>query len=364
MARGNAIGIYGTGATVQDSQIDHGGNCTATHWPHNTAHYAGGAGALLWARNHALCRCQGYSFDSPRGLAVLDSVWDSSLSQDAEGSGISSFGASVAENVYFRDNVDVGHPTAAKRWESFTTDGPGGAWAGTVHAAAAGSSVVPLASGGVLEGGFKAGEALVVMQGPTAGAVVRLSALAFPGGAGSPGVGVAKKPLAATVGGVGAFGAVMPWRGQMAFEGNTFVNGTTFQFFGAGADLHVVNNTFRNFGSVSPWGLWYQGGLQPTLRSQWRANRLIDGGTLHTISSPHASNYTGPFVFATIFRNNMLQGRSTIAVGAASDLTVVEGNTYLGTPPERWPAMSAQATRVIVHDNHNATDIAAAAAYR
>eukprot|EP00037_Helgoeca_nana_P005277 m.50432 g.50432 ORF g.50432 m.50432 type:complete len:563 (-) comp16315_c0_seq4:1020-2708(-) len=60
LARGNAIAVYGDGVTVSDCLLEHGGNCTATHWPHNTAVYGGAATNLLWARNHATCRCQGY----------------------------------------------------------------------------------------------------------------------------------------------------------------------------------------------------------------------------------------------------------------------------------------------------------------
>lgn len=356
MARGNAIGVYGDGATVRDNYLEHGGNCTATAWPHNTAHYSGGVRSLLWARNYALCLCQGYSFDSPHGLAVLDSTWNSSLSEDAEGSGVSSFRDAVAENVYFRDNLDIGNPTANKSWESFTSDGPGGAWAGSVGAAAAGATAVPLqAAGSVREGAFKAGEALVVMAGPTAGSLVRLAAVRYPNAsAGDPGSAKVSQPLRTAVGGSGSFGAVMPWRGRMALEGNVFRHGTTFQFFGSGDDCHVVNNTFAGFGNISPWGLWYQGGYQPTLRTQFRGNTLIDGGSLRTVVSSEQANYSGPFVFSTVFRDNVLQGRSMLSVGAGSDLTVVEGNTYLGgTPPPRWPQVQANASRVIANNNHN-----------
>ena len=97
---GNCITVMGDGASVTDSDLVHGGNCTATTWPHNTAAYAHAVDSLLWARNRAVCLCQGYSFDSPHNLAVLDSVWDSSGSNDAEGSGVNSFQRLVADNVY------------------------------------------------------------------------------------------------------------------------------------------------------------------------------------------------------------------------------------------------------------------------
>lgn len=359
MPRGNAIGVYGDGTTVRDSYFEHGGNCTATHWPHNTAHYTGKARYLLWARNSALCRCQGYSFDSPFGLVVIDSLWNSTLSEDAEGSGVSSFGTAVAENVYFRDNVDIGHPSAAKKWETFTTDGPNGAWAGPASRASAGETTVslPAKGGGPETGGFKPGEALVVMSGPTAGAVARLASFVVSNGSAVGATAKTAEPLPAAIGGEGSFAAVMPWRGRMAFEGNTFINGTTFQFFGAGDDLHIFNNSFEQFGTVVAWGLWYQGGYQPTLRTQWRANRLEGAGELRTLASPHNVTQAVPWVFSTVFKHNTMSGAASLSVGPQSDLTLVESNVYEAgsSPPPNWLSVDANATRVILRGNSNSS---------
>lgn len=356
MRRDNAIGVYGDGTTVSDCVIVHGGNCTATSWPHNTAHYSAQANNLLWIRNHVTCLCQGYSFDTPRGLAVIDSVWDSSQSNDAEGSGISTFNSPhVAEFVYYGGNTDVGSPTAAKKWESFTTDGPGGAWAGTALSAGVGSPVVLLANSTML-GQPAEGEALVVLTGATAGAVARVSEI-FVNPDGTGNVTLAD-PLPASVGGSDTFACIMPYRGRFAYEGNTFENGTTFQFFGAGVDLHVNNNTFHNFGNIAPWGLWYQGGYQPTLRSQWRANSLQSGGVLRTIGAGPQGSFAGPWVTATAFRSNVLAGASKMSIQQASDLSIVENNVYLvpsGSSAPDWLTIDAAATRVLARANENQT---------
>lgn len=353
LTRGNVVRSSGTGLFVTDCLFEHGGDCSNS-WFGNVLAYLKGVTHTLWARNIARCRCQGYCFDSPTNLAVIESTWDSSESNDAEGSGVNSFDSSVAENVYFRDNLDIGNPIAAKKWESFTTDGPGAAWTGRVGAAVAGSSAVPLQAGGLPPFNkwqvFKPGEALVVMKGPSTGVVVRVNAL----NAVAPAAGTisATTKLSADIG-PGGFGTIMPYRGQMVFEGNRFVNGTTFQFFGAGVDCSVVNNSFHNFSSVSPWGLWYQGGFQPTVRTQWRENTL-NRSTLRTIASVNGNCTDCAYVLSTTFRGNRVaDSKIPISVQDNSDLTVIEGNMYVGATPPAWPVVGKNATRVVAIGNVN-----------
>ena len=124
----------------------------------------------------------------------------------------------MCTNSYYRDNLDIGNPRAAKKWESFTSDGPGAAWTGIVGAAQHGSSTVPLNQGG--HNGtskwmdFQIGETLAVMKGPGIGTVVRLNALDVDKAGG--GTASASAPLAADVN-EGGFATVMPYRGQMVF---------------------------------------------------------------------------------------------------------------------------------------------------
>jgi len=54
---------------------------------------------------------------------VTDSVWDSTHSIDAERDGVSSFHTHVAENVYWRDNLDLDTTDPGRHWETFTSDG-------------------------------------------------------------------------------------------------------------------------------------------------------------------------------------------------------------------------------------------------
>ena len=50
-------------------------------------------------------------------------MWDSTHSIDAEGDGVSSFHTHVAENVYWRDNLDLDTTDPGRHWETFTSDG-------------------------------------------------------------------------------------------------------------------------------------------------------------------------------------------------------------------------------------------------
>jgi hypothetical protein len=104
-------------------------------------------------------------------------------------------------------------PQAAKRWESFTSDGPGGAWSGTIGPGAPGLTI-PLVPNGTLSHTFEPGQALAIMKGPGIGTVIPLSKL-------SGSVATASDYIDETIP-PGGFGTVMPYRGRMAFEGKCF----------------------------------------------------------------------------------------------------------------------------------------------
>ena len=69
-SRPQALTVSGVAAKVTDSRFSHAGDCSANAWPRNCAIYGQSVRGLLYARNHATCLCQCYSFFDPSGLAV------------------------------------------------------------------------------------------------------------------------------------------------------------------------------------------------------------------------------------------------------------------------------------------------------
>jgi hypothetical protein len=122
-----------TGWVVRNSLFIHSGNCTAASWPSNTGFYISSSEQGVFLGNDVLCYCQGWSVDSSSRLAFISDNMVS-LGNDSEGDGFSSFDpARQLTNLYVYDTVAVGNPAATKRWESFTTDGPNGAFFGVLN---------------------------------------------------------------------------------------------------------------------------------------------------------------------------------------------------------------------------------------
>lgn len=328
-AMGPTLNMYGpaTALRLTDNRMVHGGNCSALHWPQDTALYINTIDGLILRNNTFLCHCQGYSLDSSRNIVVMGNRWVS-LGNNSEGSGISSFGTGVSENVYFANNTDIGNPAATKRWESFTYDGPGGVYFGEI-ASTAGNNLTLAGTASGQPRFSQAGLAVMVMAGGGLGGLARTASYRTHSVTLS-----APLPVSPTLAGtlVGdelpALVTVSPFRGNAVFEGNTFTSGTTFQLYGAGYHVIVAGNRFENFGNVGSWGLFYQGGFQPCAYNQWLGNVLLDGGNLHALGQiPPASapgNYTGAVTFAQIFRANRLCGKSYMHMNGVVDGVLVE----------------------------------------
>lgn len=57
--------------------------------------------------------------------------------------------------------------------------------------------------------------------------------------------------------------SIVPFRGHCTYEGNAYLNDTTWQLFGTAFDVTGAGNyLFNTSGGMQAWGLWYQGGLQ------------------------------------------------------------------------------------------------------
>ena len=150
-----------------------------------------------------------------------------------------------------------------------------------------------------------------------------------------------------------------PFRGWAVFEGNSFLDGTTFQFYGAGTHLYTSGNYFENFGNVGSWGLFYQGGLQPCLFNQFLGNILQSGGDLHAFGQPVEPgvlpvDFSSSLAFAQVFRGNRLCGRSGMYMEGDVDNVLVEDNLFFNTTF----AIRADPTvlNLWLHRNSNRTD--------
>lgn len=303
------VTAHANGLLLANSSGVHGGNCSATHWPHNTAIYVSRAAGSRVHNNSFTCGCQGYSFDSPANLSVTSNSWRSVGAIVSEGSGISTFTTGVAENVYFAFNTIIGNPDSAKRYESFTFDGPNGVYFGNVTDVSQDGKV--LTTGGATHAGppFTNGGAVAVMAGPGLGATARLAIC--PASLTNDHTLCLRDALPLTLAPRASLLTATAFRGQMVFEGNSFVNGTTFQLYGAGLYVTIAGNRFHSFGNVGSWGLFYQGAYQPCAYNSFLGNVLENGGNLHAFGqapSPDAPPYSGALAFAQIFRANRLCG--------------------------------------------------------
>jgi hypothetical protein len=333
----------GTGLRLESNTCVHGGNCSALSWPHNTALYASLLTGAAVVNNSFFCHCQGYSFDSSGFLYVVGNRWES-LGNDSEGSGMSTFATGVIELMYFGNNTDIGNPQATKRWESFTFDGPNGVYVGLLANVSEDGLTLALAAPTHGSPYLRANLGVTVVAGDGLGAVGRAATYTTntivlqqplpisPTVTGPLGHG----PAAAGAASVASLLAVAPFRGWAAFEGNRFVNGTTFQFYGAGTHIYTSGNRFENFGNVGSWGLFYQGGLQPCLFNQFLGNVLQSGGDLHAFGQPVGPgvlpfNYTSSLGFAQVFRGNRLCGHSGMYMEGALDNVLVEDNLFFNT---------------------------------
>lgn len=240
----------------------HGGNCSLMSWPHNTAIYTSDAHGLVVSNNTFMCLCQGYSFDSSSQVSITGNRWTSLGKLLSEGSGMSTFRTGVLEHVYFGNNTVIGNPSAVKRFESFTFDGPGGRYFGFFTAVSPDGRVLTISQKITPSKWLPCiNLSLVVLAGTGMGTTARVTSC-------GQNTIVLRDPLPIALATAEqknpSLLTVAPYRGMAVFEGNFFINGTTFQYYGAGIHLVTAANKFQHFGNVGSWGLWYQVRLAAT----------------------------------------------------------------------------------------------------
>lgn len=293
------------------STLVHRGNCSGgPSWPHNTAYIVWGSARGLFANNTVACYCEGHSTDSSSRVVFDGNAVFSLGASASQGSGFSTFEEPfVLERVYVGRSLDVGNPAALKRYESMTLDGPGGATFGTLAA--------PLSSNGTAGEaqtltltvparcspyGSKnisrqyVGATLSVLYGPGLGGLARVAAFLQPTNGSWQAAGAVRlhPPLLTQPVAGQSWVAINPTRSELVWEGNSYVNDTTWQLWAQATETVLAGSYFEDFsggGDVRNWALFYQcpwgsGGGEGGFPCAWQPNVASDfiGNTLRCVS--------------------------------------------------------------------------------
>lgn len=224
------------------------------------------------------------------------------------------------------------------RWETQTYDGPGG-WYNSSAIAAVGATLTlaaPIACARPLsEGCLYPGVIVAIMRGPGQGQWRRLASVDAANvitleSAFEP------QPQLGNASDAGAsFISVTVNHGQAVFEGNSYVNGTTWQTYGAALETVIAGNVFREMFTTESmnttavaaglrlFGHRYVGGYQPNWWS------LVVGNTIDCTTEfrVYADDIAGVvFSWATVVRDNAVTA-ATLALNFAHDV-VVEHNSF------------------------------------
>lgn len=323
------------GVSIVDSYVIMAGACTG-NWPLNTAFYVDNGTDFSMVRTRVEAGCQGWSISSSSRIFMIDNAFVAT-GEDSEGQG---FLASV-DRLYFGNNTNTGNWAATERWESMTYDGPGGWYNGTV----AGSSLSP---DGQSEGVMLAapltcrvpgpnnclpeGSVVAVIRGTGTGQLRR-----YIGNNGTQSITVSPPfdpPLVP-----GDSYLTITWhRGGATFEGNTYTNGTVFQFYGSAQDTIVAGNTFNELfttpymnttavaAGVRFFGHRYIGGYQPDWYATIEHNNITCATQFLLYSDNFAEDGTA-LSLGHIARKNMIAGGVNLAINLVHD-AVAEHNVF------------------------------------
>lgn len=265
--------------------------------------------------------------DSSSRLFVADNRFEARGPVFSEGSGFAHFSyPQVQDGVYFGNNSALGNTSATVRQETMSFDGGPGLFYGGVRPVNGSSALQFVLAYNPVQQGMGGlnftGMCFAVQAGTGLGQLRRVAALAVTGPKRSEVTTVTldaplEAPLDAT-----SMVSINAFSGHMAFEGNTFVNGTAFQLFGAAVHVRVAGNTLVsvNTGGSSAWGggiiAWgLEGGLsvQPTFYVSVLNNTLTCSAGISSIGLGSAAPGTvGPTSLAHVLRGNTLVGNTSL----------------------------------------------------
>jgi hypothetical protein len=249
---GNAFAAYGaTDFSLVDSHISHAGSCSA-QWPHNTAiHITNATNGELRGITVDMA-CQSFAIESSSRIFVADSsftevdVWPGVGSSNG-GTEFSTIDPPHVSEMHYLGNCTYnGNPGAYERWESFTTDGGADSFYNSTVVGQTvnsdGTATLALA-GAVTQSVFfydwAPGDAVTVIQGAGVGQVRRLVRVPPP----SNTTAIVSAPFDPPLGPADIV-SITSYRGGYTLEGNTFTDGTCFQFYGGLFDSVVSGNDF------------------------------------------------------------------------------------------------------------------------
>jgi len=258
---------------------------------------------------------------------------------------MSSFGGPL-EHIYEGRHTEVANADpAVRKYESFTLDGPGGAYTGTFAGASSdgtdgGPQVLTLAAPARAPGPWDntvsawVGGSAAVVFGPGLGATARVAAVT-PDNATfhTARVWTLDPPLIGAVAGASIV-AINPHRGGMIFEGSTYINSTTFQLWAQAVDVVVAGVTFVNVsGDLRNWPLQYQCPWTDGFPCAWQVNidthfsdNLLDcsRGGMEAVSSDYKAVPPADVALgiATTWRSNTLRGGDAAVGGRFADMII------------------------------------------
>ena len=328
------------------------GSCSRS-WPFNTAYTVWGASDGLFANNSVLTYCQGHSTDSSSRL-VFDgnTVW--SLGDAvSEGDGFSTFeGPQVVEHIYVGRSLNVGNPDAAKRYESMTFDGPGGAAFAQLQSLSSDGTdgqpqTLTLATPGRAPSTNSQGRnisqyiggSVSVLFGPGMGGMARVVGIVPTNASWSAASVWILDPPLLTRPDATSFVAINPFRGGFIFEGDLYVNSTTWQLWAQATDIVLAGSYFQDMsGDVRNWALFYQCpyanfscAWQPNVGTDFLYNTLRCSNAINAVTSDYGAvppvNLT--LAIGLTRRGNVLLGNTNMVVSAGRiNDVLIEDTTY------------------------------------
>ena len=312
----------------------------------------------MFANNSVTCYCQGHSTDSSTRI-VFDgnAVW--ALGPfGSQGSGFSTFEApNVLEHIYVGRSLDVGNPDpAVRKFESMTLDGPGGAITDTFASLSSDGTDGSAQTLTLLQPGratpypggknvsMYVGGSVAVLAGPGLGGTARVAAVLPTNSTWEEALVFTLHPPLITrpVPGESLL-TINPFRGFMTWEGNTYVNDTTWQLWAQATDALLAGSYFQNIsGDIRSWALEYQCPWPAPFACAWQPNVGIDfirnslrcAHALHAVTSDYAGVVPQGFdlklnIGLTRRGNNLLGGENMEATGRGADF-LSEQTTYQG----------------------------------
>lgn len=340
---GNSFAVYNSSDfSLVDSYVSHKGSCSA-QWPRNgVLHVSGSVNGEIVNTTFDM-GCQSGAVESSSRIFMADNVFNEVRVWDGTDIGSSNGGFEwstidpphVSELQYLGNCSYTGAWDAFERWESFTTDGGADSfYNSTVMSQTAnpdGTATLMLAGAidvSVFFYTWHPGNAVAVLQGPNVGQLRRLVDVIGPANSSIVIDSPFDPPLSPTDDVV----SITSYRGGYTFEGNAFVNGTCFQFYGGAFDVVVSGNSFDEMFSTAEvptlpsagaiavsaglggGGRVYATALQQEAYNIWEYNDMIC-----------ASSFV-------ITMGNLANGESILLPNATYNFAqVVRHNTWAGT---------------------------------